>query len=174
MTSGVIPLRTEYLSFLAWHFLGASFTAPSAAGPGRGLRLFGVSWFLLGYLPISNLIELNATVAEHWLYLPSVGFLILVIGLRLDLPIRYRGVMSGCACCAVVALSVRSTIRSSDWSTEEIFYQRTFAAGGWSSRILANLGQVYANHGEYAKAEAIFRKVLAPEPRLPNRTQQPR
>jgi hypothetical protein len=30
----------------------------------------------LTYLPTSNLFGLNATVAEHWLYLPSVGFLI--------------------------------------------------------------------------------------------------
>jgi tetratricopeptide (TPR) repeat protein len=106
------------------------------------------------------LAELNATVAEHWLYLPSVGFLIFVIGCVLDLPVRYRSVMAGCACCAAVALSVRSTIRSSDWSTEEIFYRRTLAAGGRSSRILANLGQVYANRGEFAKAEAIYRNVL--------------
>ena len=164
----------EYLSILGLVFFGALLYGAFRAGPSRGLRLFGASWFLLGYLPISNLIELNATVAEHWLYLPSVGFLIFVIGCVLDLPVRYRSVMVGCACCAVVALSVRSTIRSSDWSTEEIFYRRTLAAGGQSSRVLANLGQVYANRGEYAKAEAILRKVLASEPRLPNRTQQPR
>ena len=34
-------------------------------------------------LPISNLFDLNATVAEHWLYLPSVGFLIFFAGCRL-------------------------------------------------------------------------------------------
>ena len=158
---------TEYLSVLGLAFLGALIYGAFRAGPSRGLRLFGASWFLLGYLPISNLIELNATVAEHWLYLPSVGFLIFVIGCVLDLPVRYRGVMAGCACCAVVALGVRSAIRSSDWSTEEIFYQRTFAAGGRSSRILANLGQVYANRGEYAKAEATFRKVLRISPDYP-------
>ena len=111
--------------------------------------------------------ELNATVAEHWLYLPSVGFLIFVIGCGLDLPVRCRSVMVGCACCAVVALSVRSTIRSSDWSAEGIFYQRTLAAGGRSTRVLANLGQVYANRGEYAKAEAIFRNVLRMSPDYP-------
>ncbi len=125
---------TEYLSILGLLFFGALLYGAFRAGPSRGLRIFGASWFLLAYLPISNLIELNATVAEHWLYLPSVGFLIFVIGCVLDLPVRYRSVMAGCACCAVVALGVRSTIRSSDWSTEEIFYRRTLAAGGRSSR----------------------------------------
>jgi protein O-mannosyl-transferase len=157
----------EYLSILGLAFLGALIYGAFRAGRSRGLRLFGASWFLLGYLPISNLIELNATVAEHWLYLPSVGFLIFVIGCVLDLPVRYRSVMAVCACCAVVALSVRSAIRSGDWLTDEIFYRRTLAAGGRSTRVLANLGQVYANHGEYAKAEATFRKVLRISPDYP-------
>ena len=150
----------EYLSILGLAFLGALIYGAFRAGPSRGLRIFGASWFLLGYLPISNLIELNATVAEHWLYLPSVGFLIFAIGCVLDLPVRYRGVLAGCACSAVVALGVSSTIRSSDWLTDEIFYRRTLAAGGRSSRVLANLGQACANRGEYAKAEAILRNVL--------------
>jgi tetratricopeptide (TPR) repeat protein len=157
----------EYLSILGLAFLAALIYGAFRAGPNRSLRLFGASWFLLGYLPISNLIELNATVAEHWLYLPSVGCLVFAVGCVLDLPVRYRNVMAGCACCAVVALSVRSTIRSSDWLTEEIFYRRTLAAGGQSSRILANLGQVYANRGEYAKAEAIYRNVLRLSPDYP-------
>ena len=150
----------EYLSILGLAFLGALIYGAFRAGPSRGLRIFGASWFLLGYLPISNLIELNATVAEHWLYLPSVGFLIFAIGCVLDLPVRYRGVLAGCACSAVVALGVSSTIRSSDWLTDDIFYRRTLAAGGRSSRVLANLGQACANRGEYAKAEAILRNVL--------------
>jgi len=150
----------EYLSILGLAFLGALIYGAFRAGPSRGLRIFGASWFLLGYLPISNLIELNATVAEHWLYLPSVGFLIFAIGCVLDLPVRYRGVLAGCACSAVVALGVSSTIRSSDWLTDEIYYRRTLAAGGRSSRVLANLGQACANRGEYAKAEAILRNVL--------------
>ena len=157
----------EYLAILGLLFFGALLYGAFRAGPSRGLRIFGASWFLLAYLPISNLIELNATVAEHWLYLPSVGFLIFVIGCVIDLPVRYRRVMAGCACCAVVGLGVRSTIRSSDWSTEEIFYRRTLAAGGRSSRILANLGQVYANRGEFAKAEAIYRNVLRLSPDYP-------
>ena len=84
----------EYLSVLGLMCLGALLYGAFRAGPGRGLRFFGASWFLLGYLPISNLVDLNATVAEHWLYLPSVGFLIFVIGCALDLPVRYRRVMA--------------------------------------------------------------------------------
>ena len=85
----------EYLSILGLLFFGLLLYGAFRAGPNRSLRIFGASWFLLGYLPISNLIELNATVAEHWLYLPSVGLLIFVVGCVLDLPVRYRSVWRG-------------------------------------------------------------------------------
>ncbi len=59
-------------------------------GAGRNARIFGASWFLLTYLPISNLFQLNASVAEHWLYLPSVGFMIFLAGVAFELPARFR------------------------------------------------------------------------------------
>ncbi|PYJ11415.1 MAG: hypothetical protein DMF06_02565 [Verrucomicrobia bacterium] len=131
------------------------------------MRLFGASWFFLTYLPISNLFDLNATVAEHWLYLPSVGFCIFLAGFVYDLPARYLRSAVVFACLAVAALSVRSAIRSSDWVDPETFFRRTFAAGGSSSRIGVNLGVIYAMRGEHGKAEAILRKVLEVCPNYP-------
>ena len=129
-------------------------------GAGQQARLFGASWFLLTYLPISNLFDLNATVAEHWLYLPSVGFCIFLGGILFDLPTCYLRSTVVFACVAVAGLSARSAIRSSDWVDPETFFQRTFTAGGSSSRIGVNLAVIYAGRGEHAKAEAILRKVL--------------
>jgi Flp pilus assembly protein TadD len=71
------------------------------------------------------------------------------------------------ASCAVVALGVRSAIRSSDWASDEIFYRRTLAAGGSTARVMANLAQVYSTKGDYGKAEEMFRKVLARNPDYP-------
>jgi protein O-mannosyl-transferase len=133
-------------------------------GVGRRVRCFGASWFLLTYLPISNLFDLNATVAEHWLYLPSVGFMIFVVGVCFDLPARYLRPTLSFACIAVVGLSARSAIRSGDWIDPETFFRRTFAAGGSNSRIGVNLAVIYAAQGEHAKAEAILRKVLQVSP----------
>src|SRR5206468_2171626 len=109
----------------------------------------------------------NATVAEHWLYLPSVGFLIFLAGLILDLPRRFQAGVAVAAIVATAALSVRSTIRSSDWSNEEKFYKRTLAAGGTSSRVGVNLAQIYAARGEYAVAEKMLRHILEITPDYP-------
>jgi predicted Zn-dependent protease len=118
-------------------------------------------------LPTSNIVELNATCAEHWLYLPSVGLLIFLAGCSLDLPARYRTTLAALACLAVGTFSVRSAVRSSDWATAEVFYERTIAAGGNSMRVSGNLAEIYARRGDLAQAEALLRKVLAETPDFP-------
>ncbi len=155
---------TEYLSIFGLAFAALLGLGCSWPGPGRRARIFGACWFLVGFLPISNLFDLNATVAEHWLYLPSVGVLLFAVGVALDLPKGSRPILAGCAALAVVALSLRSTERSSDWTTAEHFYERTNAAGGTSVRVGVNLGQIYAQRGDYARAEKTFRGILAAVP----------
>jgi hypothetical protein len=133
-------------------------------GPARPIRILGASWFLLAYLPTSNLIDLNATVAEHWLYLPSIGFFVFVAGCALELPRRAWKLATVAACLAIVGLSARSFSRSSDWVTPESFYQRTLLAGGTSVRMAVNLAAIYSQRGENARAENILRKVLRADP----------
>jgi protein O-mannosyl-transferase len=83
-------IGTEYLSILGLGVVAIFVYGMIKRGRGQSSRIFGVAWFLLAYLPISNLFQLNATVAEHWLYLPLVGFFISVFGWAIELPPRYR------------------------------------------------------------------------------------
>ncbi|CAN5593570.1 hypothetical protein BH20VER3_BH20VER3_05450 [soil metagenome] len=158
---------SEYLSVLGLIVLGVFIAGSFRKGVGQRVRILGAGWFLVSYLPLSNLVELNATVAEHWLYLPSVGFLIFLAGCALDSPLRYRKAAVAGATLALVGLSVRSALRSADWVSEETFYKQTIAAGGMSTRVGVNLAQVYATRGEYAKAEELYRRVLAMAPDYP-------
>jgi tetratricopeptide (TPR) repeat protein len=160
-------VASEYLSILGLVVLAAFIYGCARRGNGRLARIMGTIWFFAAYLPISNIVQLNATVAEHWLYLPSVGFLLFLAGCALDFPRRWGAGLSAIAAIALLALSVRSTIRSSDWSNEEKFYKRTLAAGGTSCRVGVNLGQIYANRGEYAIAEKMFRHILETNPDYP-------
>ncbi len=155
---------TEYLSIFGLTFAALLGLGCAWSGPRRRARIFGAAWFLVGFLPVSNLFDLNATVAEHWLYLPSVGVLLFAAGVVLDLPKRGRPILAGCAGLAVIALSLRTVERSSDWTTAEQFYERTNAAGGTSVRVSLNLGQLYAQRGDYLRAEKTFRGILAAIP----------
>jgi Flp pilus assembly protein TadD len=158
---------SEYLSILGLVVLAAFIYGCARRGMGQRARVLGMVWFFAAYLPISNIVQLNATVAEHWLYLPSVGFLIFLAGCALDLPSRSRVGLTAVAAIAVLAFSVRSTIRSSDWGNEERFFKRTLAAGGTSSRVGVNLAQIYAERGEYAVAEKMLRHILEITPDYP-------
>ena len=160
-------IGVEYLSILGLSVLAALVFGSARRGRGQLMRIFGASWFLAGYLPVSNIVPLNATVAEHWLYLPSVGFLIFLTGCAIELPSRHRKLAVALALLAVAGLSVRSHMRSADWVTAETFYRRTLAAGGTSARNGVNLGLIYANRGDFAEAEKIFRKVLEIAPDYP-------
>jgi protein O-mannosyl-transferase len=160
-------VASEYLSILGLIVLAAFIYGCARGGIGQRARIMGAIWFFAAYLPISNIAQLNATVAEHWLYLPSVGFLLFLGGCALDLPRRFWAGLTATAAIAILALSVRSTIRSSDWSNDETFYKRTLAAGGISARVEVNLAQIYADRGENAVAERILRHVLKNTPDYP-------
>ena len=53
---------------------------------------FGCAWFALAMLPVSNLVPLDAFMAEHWLYVPSMGLFMAVgwcVGRALRSPYRW-------------------------------------------------------------------------------------
>jgi protein O-mannosyl-transferase len=160
-------VSVEYLSITGLAVATALGFGAIRKGRARRIRAFGALWFILAYLPISNLLELNATVAEHWLYLPSVGFLIFLIGCFLELPRQTLRLTPGLAVIVLLALGARTFVRSTDWMDSETFYRRTLASGGTSLRVALNLGQVYSSRGEHAKAEVLFRRVLKISPDYP-------
>jgi tetratricopeptide (TPR) repeat protein len=157
----------EYLSLIGILTAAALLTGAFCRGKAQPIRAFGAAWFVLAYLPISNLFPLNATVAEHWLYLPSVGFLLFVAGCGLELPARGRTLLAATACVALLGLSVRSFVRSGDWLNPEIFYRHSLGAGAAKTRMALNLAQIYAERKDYAKAEPLLRKVVEMNPDYP-------
>ena len=157
-------IASEYLTVTGLFVLAGLIVGAAGKSRGKSLRLFGAGWFLLAYLPISNVVDLNATAAEHWLYLPSVGFILFGAGCLMTLPRSALKFATVASCLAVVALSARSYIRSSDWINSETFYTRTVMVGGGSVRVVLNLGQVYAAKGQYHRAEVLFRRALQLSP----------
>jgi Flp pilus assembly protein TadD len=160
-------IATDYLSILGLISLGVLAYGACRRGRGQRLRIFGACWYLAAYLPISNIVQLNATVAEHWLYLPSVGFLIFVAGSAIELPLFCQRWATLVALLVASALAGRSFVRSGDWNNEETFYKRTLAAGGISGRVAVNLAQVYARRHDYANAEKILQRLVQVVPDYP-------
>jgi len=107
---------------------------------------------IIAYLPISGIFALNATVAEHWIYLPT-AFLFLAGMLaisRLAIPTAIVG--------AVLAvwlgfLGIRTWVRILDWKDQRTFLERTIASGGDSPRMWINLAglEIGERHWDLAK-----------------------
>lgn len=129
-------------------------------GPGRKVRVFGLLWFLIGFLPISNLIPLNATVAEHWIYMPSIGALVFLAGCVLAIPQSWLRVASAFVIAWALALGVRTAFKVQDWTSNERLFTRTIEATGGSARIHMNLAVLHLQRGELQEAERLLRDAL--------------
>jgi tetratricopeptide (TPR) repeat protein len=124
------------------------------------------------YLPMSGLITLNATVAEHWLYLPS-AFLFLAAVVALDSlgGWRERGahprIVLVCLTIWLLFLPVRTFARTFDWKDQRTFLTRTIADGGDSARMLINLGGLELSEGHLGAARSALERALIREPNEP-------
>jgi tetratricopeptide (TPR) repeat protein len=122
---------------------------------------------LVSYLPVSGFFRLNATVAEHWLYLPS-AFLFLGVVVALDSLGALRvGLLRVCLTIWILFLAGRTFARTFDWKDQRTFLTRTIAAGGDSTRMWINLGGLELSDGRPAAARQALQKALAKEPASP-------
>ncbi|HEX4638019.1 MAG TPA: tetratricopeptide repeat protein [Chthoniobacterales bacterium] len=128
----------------------------------------------IAYLPVSGIAALNATVAEHWIYLPS-AFLFLAVALELGAWIekeKPRRSTIGNAAVAVGAvwllfLGVRTFVRTFDWKDQRTFLERTVAQGGDSARMLINLGGLELTEGKLDDAAMHLHAALQKKPDQP-------
>lgn len=156
--------RLEYLSTIGVVMILVFIVMGIARLPGRRLRIFSIVWFLSGFLPISNLFPLNAQVAEHWIYMPSMGILLFFAGCVLAMPRPSHAFLAVIALLSVAPFAWRTSLRAYEWADQERFFKATIDSGGGSSRINLNLAMVYYNAGDYAKAEAMMRNIVKHDP----------
>jgi tetratricopeptide (TPR) repeat protein len=124
------------------------------------------------YLPVSGLFALNATVAEHWLYLPS-AFLFLAATVQVSAwattELRRSTMITTTIVlgCWLAFLGARTFVRSFDWKDQRTFLKRTIAAGGDSARMLINLGELELNEGKLQDAAVHLHGALEKQPDQP-------
>jgi tetratricopeptide (TPR) repeat protein len=125
---------------------------------------------LLSYLPVSGIFALNATVAEHWLYLPS-AFLFLTLCLIIHGFLEKRQNVSNmfvpAASLCVTLLAARTFARTFDWKDQRTFLERNVSHGGDSSRMLTNLGGLETAEGNLAAAQKHLQLALQKDPDQP-------
>ncbi len=91
----------------------------------RFIAGFGLAWIALTLLPVSHLVPYHELLAEHYLYIPSFGFA-LVLGTliqRFGASSKAAKILaSGLAVALLVALGWRTLERNRDWENPIAFY----------------------------------------------------
>lgn len=135
---------------------------------------FASLWFFLALLPMSNIMPLTALMSEHWLYIPSLGFFIIVaIGLvRLsELKIAasaksWRILMLLWVIGILAFYSFLTLRRNLDWRDGLTLCRSTLKYSPDNERVHNNLGNIYLREGRYGKAEDEYKEALKLDPYL--------
>ena len=131
------------------------------------LYFFAGIWFLLNLLPFSNIVPLNANMAEHWLYLPSVG-LFLLIAFGFDNLFSRAKLVKICSIISLAALlafySFLTIKRNQDWKDAEGFFRSILIYSPQSAEARNCLGGIYKEQGKYDLAIAEFEQAVKADP----------
>ncbi|KAF3705143.1 Transmembrane and TPR repeat-containing protein 2 [Channa argus] len=132
--------------------------------PTENLVLFSIGVLSFPFIPATNLFfYVGFVIAERVLYIPSIGFCLLVAaGARTSyVRLRTRGckALLLCLCTGLVLLNgLRTVQRNRDWSNEENLYKSGINVN--PAKAWGNLGNVLKNQGKMAEAEKAYRNAL--------------
>lgn len=123
-------------------------------------------WLFLLLLPVSQIVPHHELMAEHHLYLPAVGFcLLLALACEhLRQSLRRPTVVYVIMGVVILGYAVRTVVRNPDWRNNQTLWEKTVQTAPQSSRAHTNLAVVYAKQGAMAEAIAAFRESLRISP----------
>ncbi len=129
------------------------------------LALFGFSWFFITlFLFLNILFQLNAPLAEHWLYVPAMGFIIGSFAMVRERILVSKKVLTGGAIGLVIFFSLITIRTNAVWKDNETVFRNIikYSPGNFAART--NLGVVLKRQGRYEDAIEQFRIVLSIRP----------
>jgi len=134
-----------------------------------GVWFLGVFWFFVTLSPVSGITPINALMYEHWLYLPMVGFWLIVcfyLVKLLDyqgstfLKIKGRTLLIVALVAYLSFFAYQSIQRNILWGKPIEFYKDILKYEPDSARISNNLGNLYFNEEDIEQAEIYYRKSI--------------
>ena len=141
------------------------------------LAFFGIVWFFISLIPVSNIIPIAIIKADRYLYFPSVGFCLMIawlIARGWTALSNLRSSKSGKLLIAsgywvmigvvIVLYSFQTFQRNQDWKDSHTLWTATLETHPDSSIALNNLGLIYEDQGMHQKALALYQNVLEIHP----------
>uniref|UniRef100_A0A8C1S8E3 dolichyl-phosphate-mannose--protein mannosyltransferase n=1 Tax=Cyprinus carpio TaxID=7962 RepID=A0A8C1S8E3_CYPCA len=139
--------------------------APQKSIPAtESVVVFSLGLLVLPFIPATNVFfYVGFVVAERVLYIPSMGFCLLVtVGMRSMFvrcrSRRSRAFLLSCAAGLLLLYSLKTGRRNQDWQSEEMLYRSGIAVN--PAKAWGNLGNVLKNKGKMTEAERAYRNAL--------------
>ena len=127
----------------------------------------GLAWFAIGLLPVIGFFQAGGQgMADRFSYLPSIGLVTAVVW-TVHETVRMRAgraALAGAGVVVAVAFAVVAHRQVGYWRNSETMLERTLAVTHDNWRMEEALGNVLANEGRHADAQAHFARALAIEP----------
>ena len=128
---------------------------------------FGILWFFLTLIPVSNLVPALHYKAERYLYLPSIGYCIILAILLWKLHIyavrRWPAAKWGIVALASLislAYGILTFDRNFDWKDDLTIFTDAVRKSPYTREAYAELGVTYREMQRYREAEAAFLAAL--------------
>lgn len=134
---------------------------------GKRCVSFGIVWFFVNIFPVSNIIPINSLIAEHWIYVPSLGIFML-LGIWLsgiwhnihDNRITRKKTFTILVLIPLVACSFMTISRNFDWKNEISFFKSTLKYHPKNARLYLNLGNTFYEKKEIKNAIEQYLKAI--------------
>jgi tetratricopeptide (TPR) repeat protein len=130
------------------------------------IMAFSLIWFFITLLPVCHIFPHHELLAEHYLYLPSFGF-VLLIALVLELLLtstKYKHHIYTVFILVILLFSVRTFYRNYDWKNSFTIWQKTVKTVPHCVRAINNLGVEYFKRKDLKQAKALHQKALEIQP----------
>lgn len=124
---------------------------------------FGMLWFFILLFPVLGVFAaLNAQMAEHWLYLPSMGFFVVLSSIISRIyDMRSAKVLIVAIFIAVVAASSFLTFeRNKDWKDDFTIYANTLKYSPYAADVHYNMGNAYLRKEMHDEALAAYQESI--------------
>ena len=128
------------------------------------LVFFGGLWFFITLLPVCHIVPHHEILAEHYLYLPSAGLLMLLTPLWRHLLSRRRTACLALLAAVLLLFSARTVVRNRDWKDARTLWSSVLETTPECARAHDNLGSEYFRAGDYRRALEHHRQAVRIRP----------
>ena len=162
------PSFLDLKALFAWSGLIAFIIIMFRLSNRRPVLAFGMFWFFISFIPISNWVPSSYILADRYMYMPSVGYCIILVTLSQAFyrwlvtarPRRAAVIASLLAAALTIGYTSTTLAYNQNWSNQKTIMDYMLRCNPLSPQAYNGLGIYYLKQGEYAKSVENFSRSI--------------